>query len=672
MHVSVRISRVRTGERGAIVVMVALWLPVLLVCMTFVVDVGNWFVHKRHLQTQADAAVLAAAQEFKFPCSDAPILQKTDEYSGSTYNAQIGGTPPSRVHRLINSKTFYNQPSPADDTVTGTPCTAGAIDVKLTETDLPWYFKPVAGLLGGSSPVVPFINAQARISVNQLETTAGALPVGVPDVNPKSAHAWFIDEDSGAVLGTTALSRVGTSNGLVVWDNAGAPVSVKVDSANVHVGVVVALGGASSTTCGQPLVQCFDAGVATAAGGLPSRGIVHIRGYSNAGSGAQPSNDPILRDVTLVPGTCADPYFSSAVASCTFGVRATVDFGALDPVAAVGARVTATVGGTNFNLAYDSATARWQSATTIPLAAGAGPAPVTMDWAETKGTLKTNTCSTSGGNKCKGSFGTVQRAFSAADARSGPIKAAQVWENGTQWANSVERCSAVQASCTHDMVVRIGVTGNLANASSVSDPVVSLRVVGGSQNQSLDCDPSVSQLRDELSQGCAPTYKRNDGSAACPGGASALWNTAQPWACVAIQTGSATNQVAAGMNQRILGLAKPLACTSPNNWSQFPSLPRGDKRLIQVFLTPYGSFSGSGSTTVPVTDFATFYVTGWTGQGSGFDNPCQGNGDDPVPNNDAGYIVGHFIKYIQTLNTGGGTTACDVSAFGSCVAVMTR
>jgi hypothetical protein len=43
-----------------------------------------------------------------------------------------------------------------------------------------------------------------------------------------------------------------------------------------------------------------------------------------------------------------------------------------------------------------------------------------------------------------------------------------------------------------------------------------------------------------------------------------------------------------------------------------------------------------------------------------------------VPNNDAGYIVGHFIKYIQTLNTGGGTTSCDVNALGACVAAMTR
>jgi hypothetical protein len=44
-----------------------------------------------------------------------------------------------------------------------------------------------------------------------------------------------------------------------------------------------------------------------------------------------------------------------------------------------------------------------------------------------------------------------------------------------------------------------------------------------------------------------------------------------------------------------------------------------------------------------------------------------------VPNNDAGYIVGHFIKYIQTLNPGsGGSAACDINAFGTCIAVLTR
>ena len=38
----------------------------------------------------------------------------------------------------------------------------------------------------------------------------------------------------------------------------------------------------------------------------------------------------------------------------------------------------------------------------------------------------------------------------------------------------------------------------------MNDPIVALRVAGGSQNQSIDCDPNLSNLKDELAQGCAP------------------------------------------------------------------------------------------------------------------------------------------------------------------------
>ena len=135
----------------------------------------------------------------------------------------------------------------------------------------------------------------------------------------------------------------------------------------------------------------------------------------------------------------------------------------------------------------------------------------------------------------------------------------------------------------------------------------------------------------------------------------------------------ATNQVAKGLNLRILGDEKPNTCTSPNNWSMFPNIPPGDKRVLNVFMTPFGSFGGSGSGVVPVTKLGTFYITGWTGQGQGFNNPCEGNGDDPVPNGDPGNIVGHFIKYIFGLNDGGGSgEVCDFNAFGSCVSVLTE
>jgi Flp pilus assembly protein TadG len=679
MRVIVCARQAATDERGGVLVMVAVWLPVLIVLMTFVIDMANWFEHKRHLQMQADSGALAAMQEVRFSCDDAEIGDVIARYSGTEFNAQIGGTPASRVARLVNSNTFHGQsatvkPATPDDTIQAPVCDASMIDVKLTETDLPWFFPPFAKLWEGlpfGPEDVSFINARARVSFLRQDTAQGALPVGVPDVNPRTARAWFVNEATGAVLGSTSLTAVGNSSGLSVWDNADAPLPVKFDSGDVRVGVVVAFGGATSTTCGEPLVECFDAGATTLASGLPSKGIVHVRGWSAAGSGAQPGA-PILREATLLPGQCADPYFSSSPTTCRFGVRARVDFGPVsDPVAAVGATVTARVGNTSYPLAYDAAAGDWAVDAAIPLAPGAGPVDVTLDWAETKGTWNGNGCTTSGGNKCKDSFGVVQRAFAATGARSGPIEVAQVWRDGLQWANAVERCSSAQESCTHDMVVRIGIKGSLGNASSVNDPIVSLRVVGGSQNQSLDCDRDKTMV-DELATGCAPSYARNTGSS-CPASPNTLWGSPQPWPCVAVQTGSAVNQVPKGLNLRILGAEKPSACTSPNRWADFPDLDPADPRLIQVLLTPYGAFGGNGSTTVPVTDFATFYVTGWTGSGQGFANPCQGNGDDPVPNNDAGYIVGHFVKYIQSLNPPGtGSAPCDMDAFGSCIAELTH
>ena len=56
-------------ERGGVLVMVAIFIPVILMLASFVVDVGNWWEHKRHLQVQADAAVLAGGGQFAFPCT---------------------------------------------------------------------------------------------------------------------------------------------------------------------------------------------------------------------------------------------------------------------------------------------------------------------------------------------------------------------------------------------------------------------------------------------------------------------------------------------------------------------------------------------------------------------------------------------------------------------------
>jgi hypothetical protein len=645
--------RAAGGERGAVLVMVLLWMPVLILMATLVVDVANWFVHKRHLQMQADAAALAAAADWTTPgCDDTAIDARARQYGGETYNPQIGGTSPDDVHMLINSSTWYNQSSPVDGTVdTRPPCQAAMVDVKLTETDLPWYFRIAQ---------VPFINARARVSIVQADTMDGALPIAVPDSRPERVAVIFVDESTGQSLGQRELTKTTNTSGDAIWDNASAPLPVSIDRSRI--GVRVAVSSGSSLTCGNPLVQCYDAGSADG-------GILSIRGWQ-AGS-IQPSQNPVARDVKVLPGTCTGAYFSSATSSCLVGVDAQIDFGTSAPVADLGATVVANLGGNqNYPLTYNATTGRWVSQIAIPIAAQAGPVSIDLKWEKTKGTSNGNTCSTKGSNPCKGTFPAVQRVFSGSEARSGPITEAHVFDATAPGvdANSLQMCAT---GCTHDLVVELRLVGSLEDAQSVSDPPVALRVIGGSQNQSLDCDPAQTNLKSELATGCEPSYTKNTGTA-CPAGNSILWASPEPWPCAGIQTGSATNQVGAGMNLRILGDEKAKTCTSPNQWSSFPDLPRDDPRIVQVFLTPFGAFGGSGSGTVPVTGFATFYITGWSANGSGFANPCEALGDDPVPDSSGGYIMGHFIKYISTLNNGSGTVPCNPTVFGTCIATMTE
>jgi Flp pilus assembly protein TadG len=633
--------RLHREERGSVLLFVVGFLPVACAVAAFVIDVGNGAEHRRHLQLQADAGALAAAQEFNGcflddGAANTAIEDAAIEYAGGTHNPQVGADDPqARVQTRVNA-TNYTTPSFSD----GEPCDTGFVDVKLLEKDSP----PVFGFVGQHD-----FRAHARVQIFRLESSNRLLPVAVPNPDPEVAAVTFIDESTGTVLASTTLTKNGNENGLMIWDNSGAPVSVPINVE--HVGVRIALGGGTSTTCGDPAVVCYDAG--------STHGLVHIRGWTAAGTGAP--KVPIARAVTLLPGTCPDPYFTHADVSCTIGVNATVDFGVPNPVTTLGATVAATVGGVSYPLTFSGGT--WSTAASIPIAPGTGPHDVGLHWQITTNADGTN-CN---GGQCRGDIDAVHRNFSSMPERSGPIGLAQVSEAGVM-ENTFQRCSALLITCSHSLVVKIGLMGQL-ELSNAGGPPVRLRIIGGSQNQSLDCDPAVSNLKDELAGGCSPAYTpHEDSDPACPDSPGTLWATPNPppWDCVAVQTGNATNQIAAGLNMRILGAEKPASCTHPNQW---PDWEPGDTRIIFVIVTPFGTFGGSGSTTVPVVRFAAFYITGWTGQGSGFDNPCLGNGDE-MPTNPA-ELVGRFIQYVDTPNTGGaGGATCDFSAIDPCTAVM--
>lgn len=638
--------------------LVAVTIPVLVMLASFVIDVGNWYEHKRHLQVQADAAALAGGGLFAAsPCSNTAIEAEARKYGGPAatgggiYNPQVGNTPASTLHVLINSTNFYS--NGGSDNSDGNPCSTGFVDVKATDTGAPWFLK-VANLVGLANPT---INAHARVTLKEEGSGAGFLPIALPVSDPKTGQVTFVNEANGNVLATAPLTRDGAANGNAVWDNASQPITLPIGTGVSNIGVNVALSGSSSVACGASLVQCYT-------------GINFVRGYSTAAFTA--GGPPILRATTLTPGTCTNAYFTST--SCTDGISAQVDLGTH---AVASAAMTATVGGTTYTLSYDATFQRWLTCVTatckpkttagypVSITSGTGQQPVTINWEVQDGAVNGQTCTTKSSNPCKGSFAVpAQRAYGAISAvgGSGPIQTMQILQNGSVSSQSFAQSATSQTG----IVVQIGIQDVLELAKA-SDPPVQLRVVVGSQNQSVDCDPAIPNLEGELVAGCAPTYGRNDGSIPCPNSPTALWSSPQPWYCVATQTGGATNQVPKGLNERILGTAKPSSCTSPNHW---PNYSPGDPRIVELFVTPFGSFDGNGNTTVPVTRFAAFYITGWTGQGSGFNNPCQGAGDDPAP--DSATIVGHFIKYVDTASNGVGSGTCDLTTVDSCILVMTQ
>ena len=133
MRVSVgSIADLAAREEGGIVVFVAMLMPVFLLFLALSVDIGNWWVHKRHLQLQVDAAALAGGALlgdcFTDPAgANLAITNEATRYggaAGSIYNAQVGETPnrerwrpttrARRTRRAPQSDATPKQQAPCD------------------------------------------------------------------------------------------------------------------------------------------------------------------------------------------------------------------------------------------------------------------------------------------------------------------------------------------------------------------------------------------------------------------------------------------------------------------------------------------------------------------------------------------------------------------------------
>jgi hypothetical protein len=199
----------------------------------------------------------------------------------------------------------------------------------------------------------------------------------------------------------------------------------------------------------------------------------------------------------------------------------------------------------------------------------------------------------------------------------------------------------------------------LTSAQSGTTPVVLRGVVAGANGLTGPTACAGASFAEAVADGCETLVTRQEG-ASCPAGA----------VCDVTVAGSV------GTSAYAAAWAPGGVCT-PNNWGDYPDLPRGDPRLITVAVTPVGAPYAAGATR-QVTGFAAFYVTGWAG------GSCPG-GDtfadlDPTRAL-GGELIGHFVKFVSQPSSGvPGDAPCapqlppDVVPRGvdTCIATLVR
>ena len=161
----IRSGRVK-DERGVMLVLFAVVLPLILLTGVVTINVGNWWVHKRHLQTQVDAGALAAGPQF-VGCFHAPtaanaaIASRALAYTGDTqrpHGKLNGGAPdsttnlqvqePDDVRAVFNANRYWRTGDLTDgttlDNTLGAPCATSFLDVKATDDEAPllWGIVP--------------------------------------------------------------------------------------------------------------------------------------------------------------------------------------------------------------------------------------------------------------------------------------------------------------------------------------------------------------------------------------------------------------------------------------------------------------------------------------------------------------------------------------------------
>jgi len=454
------------SERGGVLALSAIAIFVFLMFAALVIDVGNWYTHKRQLQNRADAGALAAGVEYGrqiYRClsgtpgdvtiAEAEINQAARAFAGSaSYAPAPGGGPDTLPDPTVSNTEIANQlnldvqlnstsydSAVSDgggpcfghtsdlDSTDGTPVSTDGqwLDVKVKEKDLPSFF---------SSLGLPLFRniARARVEIHPAKEVSGFVPLGVPDNRIAKAQARFVNECNGSTFGTPLILKPLASQtvpGLTLWgpdDGLGnatttpTPVSFTMpagatgcpaDSWYVPISVQVRAAGRSDIDLNTP------AGCGSFAA-LPQRDCwddaTHIRAWATEGDASGPlSGDTVLvEDVNFTsaggPTGCNfDSYYAripDSTTTCLMNASVYLDF---DKRYALGGTFEAelNVGGSGYTLTGSSTNQGPWLASDVPVRLGLNEATVSWSWKyKGPGTFEGDDCSMGSGCKQDGTI----------------------------------------------------------------------------------------------------------------------------------------------------------------------------------------------------------------------------------------------------------------------------
>ena len=216
-------------------------IPVFLLLTALVVDVGNWYVHKRQLQNRADAAALAAGVQYSSSWP-ACITNSTQENVIRAAARQYAGDPAatnpvnieiadqSKLDVILNSSSYS---AGTDDSDGGGPCadhpanTDPESESNITPsggywTDVKVKERNLGSLFGGFGLNLFQNGARARVELKEASSGDDFIPIAVPEQTIVKAQVRFINECNGSQVGNSVALKplktaYQTQGGMQLW-----------------------------------------------------------------------------------------------------------------------------------------------------------------------------------------------------------------------------------------------------------------------------------------------------------------------------------------------------------------------------------------------------------------------------------------------------------------------